>query len=89
MVWFRKNSDKLLAPSQVQTFTKKWTSIILSCSIFWITCSYGLALIGRTQIAQSLSNNIVKIVVGTFITYAIRGFADTYAEKNHELKTKK
>lgn len=88
MKWFKKKIDKIMTKAQTQTFTKKWTSIILIFSIFWVTCSYGLALIGREQIAQSLSTNVVKVIIGVFITYAIRGFSDTFAEKKHELKVK-
>jgi hypothetical protein len=89
MKLFKKHIAKMMSKAQNQTFTKRWTSIILTFSLFWVTCSYGLAFVGRGEIAQGLSNNVVKVILGVFVAYAIRGWTDTYFEKKHELEVKK
>jgi hypothetical protein len=73
---------------QTFTFTKKWTNRILWCGLFWITCSYILAFLGKADIAESLSETVATIIIGTFIPYLCKAFFETYAEKSNALKAK-
>jgi hypothetical protein len=83
-----KKLNEIKTSTQLLTFSKKWTNRILWFSILWITMSYILAFVGRTQIAQSLSNNVVKVIIGVFITYSLKAFAETKEQKKNELKEK-
>jgi len=73
---------------QIITFTKKWTNRLLWCGVFWVTCSYILAFIGKTEIAESLSKAVVTIIIGTFVPYLVKSFFETFCEKHNELKEK-
>lgn len=72
----------------VKTLTKKWTNRLLWFSCLWISLSYVLAFMDKTQVATDLSIQVVTIIVGTFVPYLIRGFFDTYAMKKQEYKNK-
>ena len=72
----------------VQSFTKKWTNRLLWFGCLWITWSYVLASLGKLDIAESLSSTVVNVVIGVAVTYMIRAFFDTFAEKKQELKEK-
>lgn len=72
----------------VKTLTKKWTNRLLWFSCIWISLSYALAFMDKTQVATDLSIQVVTIIVGTFVPYLIRGFFDTYSMKKQEYKNK-
>lgn len=52
----------------------------------WVTLSYVLAFMGRTEIAETLSGDVVKIVIATTLGYLLKAFFETYCEKKNELK---
>lgn len=54
------------------SFTKIAVMVILINACAWIWCSYGLAYLGRYEIAESLSQTAVNAILGTFIAYAIK-----------------
>lgn len=70
----------------VMTFTKVWTGRLLWCGIVWITWSYVLATMGKADIAESLSSQVVQVVIGVTLGYMVKAFLDTYAEKRQEHK---
>lgn len=70
------------------TFTKRWTAIILFMSCFWITLSYILAFMGKENIAETLSENIVQIIMGTFIPYLCKSYFETFASEKNRIKEK-
>lgn len=72
----------------IKTFTKTWTNRLLWFSCVWITLSYVLAFMDKTQVATDLSIQIVTIVIGTYIPYVTRGFLDTFSMKRQEYKNK-
>lgn len=56
----------------LDTFTKLAVFGILVNAVGWVWCSYGLAYLGRYEIAESLSQTAVEVVLGTFIAYAVK-----------------
>lgn len=70
------------------TCTKFYTTIILLFSLACVACSYVLAFLGREQIAETLSENIVTVVIGVFVTYAIKSYKETKSEKELEFEKK-
>jgi hypothetical protein len=83
-----KKIKEIISKPNLLTFSKKWTNRILWFSVIWVSMSYILAFLGKGEIAQSLSNNIVKVIIGVFISYSLKAFAETYCEKKNELKRK-
>lgn len=80
----QKKSDEV---KKIQ-FSKIWLTIIISCSIIWISCSYILAFLGKVDIAQELSNGIVTVVVSVFIGYFLKSFFETREEEKVKLQYK-
>lgn len=72
----------------MKTFTKKWVSIILWASLFFMFLSYILAFLDKTQIAESLSEQVCVVIVGTIIPYLCKSFFETYCEKKNEINNK-
>ena len=56
----------------LDTFTKLAVMVILINALAWVWCSYGLAYLGRYEIAESLSGKAIDTILGTFITYAAK-----------------
>ena len=56
----------------LDSFTKVIVGIILVNAILWVWCSYGLAFLGRYEIAENLSETAVKTILGTVITYGAK-----------------
>lgn len=70
------------------TFTKRWTAIILGLSCVWITFSYILALFGKEQIAESLSQTVATVIIATFIPYLAKSYFETFASEKNRIKEK-
>lgn len=70
----------------VLTFTKKWVGRLLWFGVVWITASYILAFMGKEQIAETLSSNVVTVIIATILGYLLKAFFETYCEKRNELK---
>lgn len=64
-----------------RTFTKLAVKWILICSMIAMFLSYILAFMGRDQIAESLSIEVVKIVVGTVLIYCLKSYFETKEEE--------
>ena len=60
------------AGARIDSFTKLAVAVILINAAAWVWCSYGLAYLGRYEIAESLSEAAVDTILGTFITYALK-----------------
>lgn len=56
----------------LDTFTKLAVLVILINAIAWVWCSYGLAYLGRFEIAESLSETAIDVILGVFIAYAVK-----------------
>jgi hypothetical protein len=72
----------------IQTFTKKWVGRLLWFGCIWITWSYILATLGKTDIAEALSQTVAQVIIATTIGYLTKAFFETYSEKRNELKEK-
>lgn len=68
----------------LQTYTKRWVTIILSFSILDMQLSYILAFMGKEQIAESLSSTIASVIVGVMIGYLLKALFETFFEKREE-----
>ena len=56
----------------LDSFTKFIVIILLINAIAWVWCSYGLAFIGRYEIAESLSQTAITTILGTVIAYCTK-----------------
>lgn len=56
----------------LDSFTKVIVSIILVNAILWVWCSYGLAFLGRYEIAENLSKTAITTILGTIVTYGVK-----------------
>jgi hypothetical protein len=70
------------------TFTKKWMNRFCWLFCIWVTLSYVLAFLGKDQIAESLSSNVIQFGIASVLGYFCKSYFETKAEKNHELKIK-
>ena len=92
-MWFlktkkRKKSSKKITEAKKMQFSKKWLTIIMVCSIFWITFSYILAFMDKAEIAQELSDGIVKVVIAALLGYFLKSFFETREEEKNKIKYK-
>ena len=72
----------------VNTFTKIWVNRCLKLSWVCIFLSFGLAYMGRVDIAETLACTIVVNILGVFTGYFAKSFFETKEEKKNELKEK-
>lgn len=54
------------------TYTKWLVTWIVVNSTIWVYLTYILALIGKDQIAETLSGQIVTVVISTVIAYSLK-----------------
>ena len=57
---------------RIDSFTKVIVLVLLINAIAWVWCSYGLAYLGRYEIAESLSQTAITTILGTVITYCTK-----------------
>ena len=63
------------------SFSKRAVVIILTIALFDLQLSYVLAFLGRSEIAENLSQTVVSIVVGTILGYFCKAFFETREEE--------
>ena len=56
--------------------------------VAWVWCSYLLAYLGRTQIAESLSKIAITEIIGVIIIYCLKSLFENLS-KNNEWPDKK
>lgn len=61
----RKKFDK-------RTYTKNLVTWITVNATIWVYMTYILAFTGREQIAESLSSQVVDVILGTVLMYSIK-----------------
>lgn len=72
------------------TYTKVLVAWIIFNSTIWVYLTYILALLGREQIAETLAEKIVEIVIGTIAFYIIKATIENVSKnKTPKTKTKK
>ena len=60
-----------------RTFTKRAVKAILFSALLDLQLSYLLAFLGREQIAENLSSDITKVIIGTILGYLAKAFFET------------
>lgn len=60
-----------------RTFTKRAVMAILFVALLDLQLSYLLAFLGREQIAENLSSDITKVIIGTILGYLAKSFFET------------
>lgn len=75
----------LLSRLKFETYTKRLVGLVVFISLLDLQLSYVLAFLDKTQIAESLSNQICVTLLGTVLVYMIRAYFDTKAEKRDEM----
>lgn len=84
-----KQAKKKAAESRkswLDSFTKIAVMVILINAVAWVWCSYGLAYLGRYEIAESLSQTAVNAILGTFISYAVKSAVENVNKNGINLK---
>ena len=80
----KKNTKKKMSNDMFfQTTTKLWITVSMTVSWICVIWSYVLATFGKDNIAVSLSNNIVKVIISSLLLYMLKSFAETYCEKRN------
>ena len=82
---FKKRNKK---KSTINTFTKIWVDRNLKLSWVCIFLCFGLAYLGKSDIAETLACTIVVNIVGVFVGYFAKSFFETKEEKKNELQEK-
>ena len=73
---------------KLKTFTKRAVKAILFIALLDLQLSYALAFLGREQIAENLSSDITKVIIGTILGYLAKSFFETREEECIKLQKK-
>ena len=66
-----------------QETTKKMIWVCLINGFAWVWCSYILAYLDKTQIAESLSQVAVTEIIGAVLAYCIKSAVENLSKNNH------
>lgn len=69
-----------------KTFTKIIVTIYSIFFVIWITLSYILAFLGRDEIAQDLSSQVVIVGIATVLGYMLKAFFETREEEKNKIE---
>lgn len=65
-----------------KTTTKRIVWLCLVNGIAWVWCSYLLAYLGRSEIAQSLSQVALKEILGVVLAYCAKSLFENLSQNN-------
>ena len=65
-----------------KTTMKRVVWLCLGNGIAWVWCSYGLAMIGREQIAEALSQVAITEIIGVVLVYALKAGIENLSKNN-------
>ncbi len=82
----RGGTTKRLQKRRFRTFTKRAVMVILFMALLDLQLSYLLAFLGREQIAENLSSDITKVIIGTILGYLAKSFFETREEEKVRLE---
>lgn len=68
----------------LETYTKKAVTAILVVSLIDMQLTYVLAFMGKEQIAETLSSNIVTTVVTVMLGYFMKALFETFFEEREK-----
>ena len=88
---FRRNKkgNETQTQAQIQTvvtkdetlsFTKKIVALVLINGVFWVWCSYILAFLGMSDIAETLSSQVVTVLLGTGLGYFLKSLIENISK---------
>lgn len=69
-----------------KTFTKRAVKAILLIALVDLQLSYVLAFLGREQIAETLSGDICKVIIGTIVGYLAKSYFETKEEEKNKIE---
>lgn len=75
-------AGKHLAKKEKTTTTKRIVWVCLINGIGWVWCSYGLAYLGRTSIAESLSKVAITEIIGVVLVYCLKSLCENISKNN-------
>ena len=87
--FFKKKPKRRKNTNLFETFTKIWVSILLIAALIDLQFTYVLALLGRVQIAETLSIAIVTEILGVSIAYFVRAYFDSKSKGKQDIEMKK
>lgn len=64
------------------SMTKRLVRFCLANGVLWVWCSYVLAFLGRTEIAESLSQVAITEIIGVFLVYALKAVIENLSKNN-------
>ena len=65
------------------SFTKIAVMFMLINSTVWMYLSYYLAYLGRTQIAENLSEKVVIEILGVILVYSLKAGVENISKNNN------
>lgn len=65
-----------------KTTTKRVVWFCLANGVAWVWCSYVLAYLGRTAIAESLSKVAITEIIGVVLCYALKSLFENMSKNN-------
>ena len=65
-----------------KTTTKKVVWVCLANGCLWVWCSYLLAYLGRTEIAESLSKVAITEIIGVVLIYCVKSLFENLSMNN-------
>ena len=74
-------SGKRLARREKST-TKRAVWFCLVNGVLWVWCSYLLAYLGRSAIAESLSKVAITELISVFLSYALKSLFENLSRNN-------
>jgi len=67
----------------IDEFSKKIVWLFAINSVIWVYFSYILALLGKEQIAESLSEKVVIQIIGVTLIYCVKSLFENLSKHNN------
>lgn len=65
---------------QLQTFSHKIVAFLMVNSVIWVYCSYGLAYLGRADIAETLSKTVITEIIAVILVYSLKSLFENISK---------
>ena len=69
-----------------ESYEKRLCNFITRNAVLWVWCSYILAWFGRYEIAQSLSQEAVRTILGVVIAYSVKALSENISKYGYKGK---
>ena len=84
MIWMGSEKEMAKRSENRRTYSKKMVKAIMLVALVDLQLSYLLAFLGREQIAETLSGDICKVIVGVGLGYFLKAFFETREEEKNK-----